>query len=212
MKKTFYFLLLTFGIIGIMTFTSCEKLVTPQIKQILPDDVMQSMIDLGMPINKGLTPPELSGTYHVSPFVLYKSNIESDQEGRTFADFDVTFYDFNSQDLSVKLSYVNGPESGTGLGAYVMGSNNDFTVVVQMHSQYYTGDSAVIDMVLSGKLTSDGIKDFYYANFMIDDYGDPSNIWIEKGQGRVIYDKDGMSEKTAKALLLSRGLSGSAIK
>ena len=207
MIRLVYLFLVAFGIIA---FSSCQKQVTPEIKQILPDEVMQTMIDMGMPINKGLTPPDITGTYHVSPFVLYKSNIPSDYDGMTFADFDVTFYDFNSEDLSVKISYVNGPESGNGIGAYIMGSKNDFTVVVQMHSTYSNGDSATLDMVLSGTLTSDGIKDFYYANFMIDNNGNPNGVWIDNGQGRVIYDQDGFSEKTAKKLPASHGFSGSA--
>ncbi len=208
MRKFFLFLIFASGI---LVFSSCEKKITPEIKQILPDEIMQAMIDLGMPINKGLTPPDITGTYHVSPFVLYASNISSDYEGMQFADFDVTFYDFNRSDLTVKISYVNGPEAGQGLGAYIMGSGNDFTVVVQMHSQYTNGDSAVIDMVMSGTLASDGIKDFYYANFMVDNFDNPNNVWIEEGQGRVIYDQDGFSEKTGKKMSASHGLSGASV-
>ncbi len=206
MKKLLYLLLVAFGIFA---FSSCQKQVTPEIKQILPDNVMQSMIDMGMPINKGLNPPALNGTYHVSPFVLYASNISSDEEGRSFADFDVTFYDFNSDDLSLKISYVNGPETGQGLGAYIMGSGNYFTVVAQMNLQYTNGDSAIVDMVFSGELASDGIKDFYYSNFMINNFGNPNGVWIEEGQGRVIYDQDGFSEKTGKKLALSAGKTAS---
>ena len=34
---------------------------------------------------------------------------------------------------------------------------------------------------------------------MVDDFGDPGNVFIENGQGRVIYDEDGFSEISSTA-------------
>ncbi len=195
MKHFKYFLL---SVAIIFTITSCQKKVTPEIQHILPQSIMDTLVNLGMPINRGTNPPAIEGTFHVSPFVLKGSNIPYDQEGKQFADLDITFYDFNQNDLSIKISYDNGPEHGEGIGAYIMGSGSKFTIVTQMKIYYNTDqDSAIVDFVYSGTLKNDGIKDFYYANFMIDNFGNQSNIWIENGQGRVIYDQDGFSEKTS---------------
>ncbi len=50
--------------------------------------------------------------------------------------------------------------------------------------------------IISGTLTSEGIKDFYFLNYMIDNYGNEGGYWIENGEGRVIYDSDGISPVT----------------
>ncbi len=42
-------------------------------------------------------------------------------------------------------------------------------------------------------LTSTGINNLYFANFMLDNNGNNS-IWIKDGEGRVLYDSDGVSE------------------
>ncbi len=195
MKILNYFLL-TFAII--FALSSCQKKITPEIQNILPQPIMDTLTNLGMPINRGTNPPTVEGTYHVSPFVLKGSNIPYDQTGHQFADLDITFTDFTQNDLSLKISYDNGPEHGEGIGAYIMGSGDKFTIVTQMKIYYNTDqDSALVDFIYSGTLKNDGIKDFYYANFMIDNFGNEQGVWIENGQGRVIYDQDGFSEKTS---------------
>lgn len=209
--KYFKYFLLSAAII--FSLSNCQKKVTPEIQHILPQPIMDTLINLGMPINRGTNPPVVEGTYHVSPFILKSSNIPYDQPGYQFADLDITFSDFNQNDLSLKISYDNGPEHGEGIGAYIMGSGNKFTIVTQMKVYYNTDqDSAMIDFIYSGTLKSDGIKDFYYANFMIDNFGNESNVWIENGQGRVIYDQDGFSEKTSSKSTVVSHLPGSACR
>jgi len=76
-----------------------------------------------------------------------------------------------------------------------IGEDNSFSVFVEVNADY-SGSKAKIVMIISGKLTDNGIKDLYFANFMIDNYGNESGYWIDNGQGRVIYDKDGFSPTT----------------
>ena len=49
--------------------------------------------------------------------------------------------------------------------------------------------------VISGTLASDGIKKLYFANFMLDNNGNPNGYWIQDGEGRVIIDSDAFSEE-----------------
>lgn len=167
--------------------------LTKEINNLVPEEIRNEMTSLGMPINTGENPPSLENIYFASPFILKASNRASDAIGMTFSDYKIKFYDQNNDNLTVKSDYVNGPESGTGLGSYIVGDNYTFTTFSEVSSTYQ-GENAKLVHVVSGTLTAEGIKDLYFANFMLDNNGNPNGIWIENGEGRVIYDSDGMSE------------------
>lgn len=182
-------------------FISCDKDddeksngLTDDINNLVPQSVLDEMEDLGLPIYTGTNPPNVELAYHLSPFVLKNSNVPTDYVGMTFADMDVQFYDQNNDQLTVKIDYVNGPESGNGLGGFIVGKDNKFTVFAELNVEAY-GQYAQVVMVFSGKIVNGGVEDAYAANFMIDDNGDPGGYFIEEEQGRVIYDQDGFSEE-----------------
>jgi len=152
------------------------------------------MQNLGMELNTGGNPPNVENIYEVSPFVLDSSNIPSDYPGMYFSNLRFKFYDQNNSDLTVKLDYINGPEEGSGLGSFIVGDGNQFTVVSEV-TTVANSDTAVAAMVFSGELADGGINNFVYANFMLENNG--STYFIENGQGRVIYDSDGFSEEVS---------------
>lgn len=188
-------LLLVF-ILGMAVFYSCKKKaddeLSEEIHNIVPDSILTKMESMGMPIFGGTTPPDFQNIYLASPYVLKKSTISSDVEGHTFSDYYVRFYDQDNDLLSVKLDYDNGPENGSGLGGYIAGTNNSFSAFVKVNSTY-NGDQAEIIHVISGTIIEGAIKNFYFANFMLDNKGNPHGYWIDEGQGRIIYDSDGNS-------------------
>ncbi|MBU1012035.1 MAG: hypothetical protein KKG99_03450 [Bacteroidetes bacterium] len=167
-----------------------ENGLTPAINNIVPDEILQEMKTLGMPINTGAEPPSLVNTYLASPFILKASNRSGDYAGQSFSDYRVTLSNQNNTNLSISLSYVNGPESGSGIGAFISGDGNSFSVFAKVASTY-GGTNADLLMVISGTLVDGGINNFYYANFMLENYGNPG--WIANGEGRIIYDSDGFS-------------------
>ncbi|MEM9680156.1 MAG: hypothetical protein AAF901_07510, partial [Bacteroidota bacterium] len=70
-----------------------------------------------------------------------------------------------------------------------------FTVFVKMNSQIggFPVDSAV---AISGTITANGINNVIVAFLMIDDRGDPQDVYIvENNQGRVFTDGDGFSPR-----------------
>ncbi len=185
----------------IVAFSSCTKKVednglTKDINAIVPDTILTEMMNMGMPINTGNTPPKLEGTYKVSTFVLDSSNVEGDYHGKVFSDFIVTFHDFNKRKLTVEIDYDNGPESGKGKGSFIVGKDNTFSVFLKVvATQLYLFKADAL-MVFTGTLKDNGIENFKYANFMLDNHGNENNLWIENGHGRIIYDSDGFSERT----------------
>lgn len=178
-------------------FASCKKDETPtlskDIQNIVPDSTLNKIIALGMPINKGTKPASLTNIYLATPFLLKASTVPSDYAlGTKFADYRVKLYDQDNDKLTIKLDYKSGAESGKGIGGFISGNGNDFSLFVKVHT-VNSGDSAEVLQIISGTITPEGIKGFHFANFMLDDYGDPHGRWIGNEQGRVIYDSDSIS-------------------
>jgi hypothetical protein len=201
MKKVIYLFAV---LITTVLFNSCkddlvnEEGLTDDITNLVPDSILTIIKDMGMPINGGANPPVIQNSYLISPFVLVNSNIDSDIPGHKYNDFIVTFYDQNNKDLTISMNYDNYPETGTGLGAFVVGENDEFSVFAEVQAKSTDGSKAKVVMIFSGKWTEEGIKDIYFANFVIDNYGNETGFWIENGQGRIIYDSDGFSPVTDK--------------
>jgi len=220
MKSKLFIFLFVFGIF----FAACEEEeksdsnddkkveengLTEEINNFLPDSIITEMEDLGMILNTGGSPSDVTGTYEVTPFILDSSNISSDYSGMAFADLRFKLYDQNNEDLTIKVDYVNGPEEGSGLGSFIVGEGNEFTVVSEVTTVAYS-DTAVAAMVFSGELQDDGINEFYYANFMIENNG--SSYFIKNGQGRVIYDSDGFSDKVSSLKSIEKDISNKSLK
>lgn len=151
-----------------------------------------------------VTPPPLltkgliSGTYFVKPFILKNSNVPFDNI--QFKDYTVTFKDQNNTNLTIKLdykiNYLNAPvsnETGTGIESYIVGNNCNFSVFASIESNI-NGVKAKLINIISGSLSPNGIENLHFSNFMVDNLGNPQNLYISNGQGRVIYDSDGFSE------------------
>jgi len=188
----------------VLFFTACKKEeiapkvnedgLTKEITDLVPQSILDEMAALGMPINGGANPPILEDTYLASPFILLSSNRPGDSPGNSFAAYQVTFSGQDNDELTLMVDYENGGERGTGIGSFIVGEGCEFSVFVEVNSTY-SGASAKLTHVISGELQGNGIKDLHFANFMLDNNGNPQGVWIENGEGRVLHDSDGFSQK-----------------
>lgn len=201
MKNILFLSCLVLGIL--ISFSACKKEVstvnekglTREIVDLVPAEILAEMEDLGMPIYGGDQPPNIENSFIASPLVLLNSNVPADPApGHLFDDYYITFSDQKNDELSVMVNYVNGPEEGEGLGSFIVGSDDLFSVFFEL-SINVGDDEATAVGVVSGKLTPDGIENFYNATFLVDILSDEAGYFIEEGQGRVSYDEDGFSEK-----------------
>ncbi len=207
MNKTRFFSFLSLFIAFSILFISCksddepapvQKTVesnglTKDINDLVPPEILAEMDSLGMPINGGGTPPFLNGVYLGSKFILDSSNIAGDFIGFAYPDFKVQFAGFDPFNLAVQMNYVNGFESGSGLQAFIVGTENKFSVFAEVIAEKEF-EEASFAYVVSGSIVNDTIRDLFVANFMLDNKGNPNTIWIENGEGRILKDKDGYSE------------------
>ncbi|GAB3223981.1 hypothetical protein J0A67_09950 [Algoriphagus aestuariicola] len=195
-------LALVFGIL----FSSCQKDEEPnqftgsqeEIEEFLTPELTEIMTDLGLEINTGNTPPNIEGNY-LAEAVLMSSSVAGDVPGKRFLDAVMKFENQNNKDLSVTFSYAQTIESGTGIGALIAGSQDSFSAILKVEGTHGTGSAtAQLVMVISGKMTSEGIRDFQWALFMLDNKGDSQ--YIANNTGRVFKELDNIAEKTTLSI------------
>ncbi len=156
------------------------------------------MKNLGMPINTGNAPPNIENSYLLAPNILVGSDISSDVVGKSFPDARVKFYNQDNTNQTLEVKYDDGDYIVDGLGSFIAGSNNSFTVFAEsIATDIDLNVSAKTVLVYSGTLTNGGVNDLHIAVFMVDNYGNPKENWLPNGSGRVIKDSDGFSGTTA---------------
>jgi len=161
------------------------------IKNIVSDDLLKTISNLGMPIFNGKTPPNLVNFYKMSPIILKNTNVPGDSIGYRFNDANIHFYNQDNTNLTVKLDTKQGSSTSSSYGAFISGSGNDFSAFIKVISLDSDGKQADVIEIYSGTMTSSGIKNLYLAAFMVNNYGNTE--YIPNGNGRVFYDSDGMS-------------------
>ena len=183
----------TLLILGLLAITGTG--ITTNVSNLVPQYILDEMKALGMPIYTGTNPPAIpTATYLLNPTILYNSNIATDTIGAQFSDQNVRFYNYSSSALTISVDVIETSSSTTGIGAFIIGNNNSFSVFAES-TLTKNGYTAKVIRAFSGTVSSGGITNFYTSIFMKDDGGDPGNVFISNGQGRVAYDSDGFSPK-----------------
>ncbi len=184
----------------ILSIASCSKKETVNpavgfsaaVQNVAPQATIDGLRKLGMTINEGTVPPNVTGIFLESPTVLFATFAgDSKVIGDKVADYTYKFYEPSADNTTIKVSYkTNIGDNATGLGSVVSGNGNKFTVFSEL-----TNTSGVVYInIISGEITSSGIKDWQ------DSYVRKTEL--EKN--RIYKDGDGFSEsKTSFRLAAS---------
>ena len=192
MKQAIIYLLLIVSVL----ITACDKSddpileengLTRSINDLVPQSILVEIESLGMPIYKGDTPPNIENIFQVDSYILKNSNIDNDEIGKKYGEMRIQFSNQNNKNLEVDFQYAQGSKTGSGPGSFIVGKNNQFTVFAKV----VNSENAILTRIISGTLTDNGISNCYVALFMIDNKG--VEDLIENGEGRVLYDSDGIS-------------------
>lgn len=147
--------------------------------------------DLDVTINRGGSPPTFNSEYVASPYVLTATTVPGDAffPGDEFADQYFKFFDQNESEQTVSVQVAQGNTIGEGLGGYISGRLNRFTVFVIVDSVRSTdGAQTKLLRVFSGTLRSGGVSDYQHALVMLDDGGNDG--FIPNDTGRAFSDGD----------------------
>lgn len=112
------------------------------------------------------------------------------RQDKVIPDYKYRFYDPSAGKLTIKIDNKQpaGNDASQGLGAFVAGSDQAFTIFAKLRGQYGRATYAHL-AVLSGELTPQGIRNFQYA-FLLKGKNDPDDDLIAVGKTRVWRDGD----------------------
>lgn len=172
--------------------------LTADINNLIEQRWIDELKRLGMPINSGVTPPNVNCIFSVTPMVLKSTNIPNDNYtiGYQINDEKIQFSLQDNSTLTIKVDYVSGSTTTTSTGSFIVGSGNDFTIFSKTISTDSNGVKTTMVEIFSGTMDTNSVRNFYNGLIMIDNGGDNAH-YILNGQGRVFWDRDGVSEKVS---------------
>lgn len=151
-------------VLGLTVFgSSCKKKdVDPNVgfsaavQKVLPQANIDALRKLGMVINEGTVPPNLTGIFLESPTLLLATYpTDTQKKGDKVVDYLYKFFEPSADNTSIKVSYKAGNgDIATGLGSVVSGNGNKFIIFSELTEQ----SGVVYINVILGELTSIGIK------------------------------------------------------
>lgn len=197
-KTLFSFLFVLVGVL--MLTTSCDLIfggsgkLTDDVHNIIPSDILEEFKNIGIEIHGGKTPPNIEGTYKISPCVLVKSNFSDNfSPGHKFADKFLTFSKQDNAKLTIVCDYVQSNERGDGIGSFITGKGNKFSVYSEIRGTLNSEPFKSV-FIYSGEIDADGIKNYHEALIVTME----NEHTIKRGEGRLIKDNDGFSERTTQ--------------
>ena len=176
--------------------------LTEDIHNIIPEEYIETLKELGLEIYGGNNPPFIEGSYLTAPMQKVRANFF--EWGSPTYNAEITFYNQNFSNLTIQMDsrtfnkkgFVdNSDESAEGIGAFIVGRDNFFSIFMESITLDVYGHTTEVVSVISGELVEGGIRNYQTAGIMVNDHGDPRNIYIENGQGRLWKDGDGFSER-----------------
>jgi len=159
--------------------------------------------ELEATVHRGDDPPTFNSEYKMSPVIFETGNVPDEFyfPGQQIADLYIRFSDQDTENNSLSVDFVEKNwftdeviSVSEGIGSYIVGRDNSFSVF-SVVEQNYEGDTVEGLYVFSGTLDEDGIADFQYTNFMLDNRG--SDKVIPNDTGRLFYDGNEFTEAHA---------------
>lgn len=157
-------------------------------------ELLDSIVGMGMVIHPGNNPPNIEGKF-LEEHILESSNVPNERRlGERFPDFDMEFT--NQRGLKVDFyaeEDISQSNTTIGEGSLISGEGDVFSVFLKVKSEI-DGKIAEGIIIISGKMVFEGIYDYKFANFMLDNHGHESRF-IPNNTGRIFVDEDGLVER-----------------
>ena len=167
--------------------------VDDRIPTVIPDEV-RDQIQEYITIYDGVTPPNVEGSYYLDPQTLIGSSLDYDMYGSVFLSDTQKYSGQDMQKNTIDMIRVcgNGSEWMKGSGAFISGSDDNFTIYFDMEGEV-SGVPVKEAIVLSGTKTTEGIKNLTWGFIMKEKGDDPNGYVVPVGTFRIFTDGDGMS-------------------
>jgi hypothetical protein len=160
---------------------------------VIPHDLLEDLLELGIEVNHGNNPPNIEGTYFMSPSILVRSNFNDGYSpGYQFNDIQLIFSNQDNAKMTVDVGRIESDTTYSAINSFITGEGTKFSVF----SETTGTDGSRSVNIYSGEITSSGIRNFSMALIMTVE----GTNTINRGQGRLVYDSDRFSEKTSRSV------------
>ena len=188
------FLLLGVLSLCMVMFFSCSLDEAGVVSGMLSDEQKQILEDLGMPINSGENPPDITGYYLTDDLDCIE-----DTTGVFLQNLFYYWWFYDQSGNEIKLDYFNlSGDEATGNGAFIFGSGNDFTVYMETEGTYSSSITYKTVNIYSGTLGATGIEDFTNGFIMTEKTGDDGDAYLMAvNEARIYEEGDDLAEELA---------------
>lgn len=185
----------TSGIVQVTITGKSKSREQERLTQVIPDELRDQFDDY-VPIYDGSNPPNVEGSYFMDPEILIGSTLSYDSYGKSFSSEYMKFSDQDMKVNTINMIRVQGIPSVVewmkGSGAFISGSDNNFTIYFDMEGESY-GIPVKEAVVVSGTKVDGGIEKLSWGFILKEKGDDPNNHVVPVGTFRIFTDKDGMS-------------------
>lgn len=165
---------------------------TPEeIESVIPEEYIE-ILEPYIPIYPGVTPPNVEGTFLISPNVLLTDNVGF-EPGCEFAPDYIKFYNQTADNTISKSSTQLLGDLIVGEGLFISGEGENFTIYCNEYTTCDNGSWLITAAIISGSIVDGNLCNYVYAFIVLDEY-DTEDKYMDKGQYRILYDLDGISE------------------
>ncbi|MCL2094165.1 MAG: SPOR domain-containing protein [Treponema sp.] len=170
---------------------AARERLTEDVQRIILPDIFEAALELGVVIHEGTDPPNIEGTFEIRPLILISSNFPDELEpGHEFNIMQITFSDQDNENLTIIVETIESNTTGSGLGSFITGSDNKFTVYTEVSGIHYGYPYKSVE-IQSGEIGPSGITNYYHVLIITEE----APLTIRRGEGRMVYDGDGFSER-----------------
>lgn len=163
-----------------------------RIAQVVSEQNQGILKDLGIVPGTGTNPPNIVGTFRISPKTLGASTHQTGPAvGHVFPDAGIRFLDQVSENIKVQAVNFIGDEF-TSQNAIITGSGNNFTVYTK-GTAVKGANSAVFDVIITGVKDGNNIRNLKAAYTNVNNNSGGSQF-IPQGSAELIYDSGTNSE------------------
>lgn len=205
--RTLFYVCIVVVISSCNLFSDPTKGFSDEIKEVVPQWLIDDLRENNMNIYEGKRPPNVEGAYFISPLILVKEYTNGDlSPGYHFVDYSCRFYNQSAKNQKISVEYESDDGDGYGDGhgnTYVSGHRNYFTIFSEIKG-VNRGIATESIEVISGEITREGgIKDFTHSITVKSKGLDINNMLMPVGATRIVKDGDGYSEKYSAGFRMS---------
>ena len=164
----------------------------------VPDTLRDTFEQRFGEIPQGYKPPKIEGDFVVAPKQRCYSNMANWPLGVVEPNMSLHFTNQHNRVVEIHLTEAQDMFTDT---VYVAGYDNFFAVYYKEYkSIVIDGNEAIIErgVIIKGETCDEGMKDLYFANIIMNVYGDVSDDLVKPGQFFIYRDGDGLARKEEK--------------